>query len=118
MAGVVYRSANGCRTSNDPEVWSNRVRKLSESGFISGHYTGKTDLKLDSLCFLTQTPNFRVIWHSAAIQHSAKYPCNLKHTGKNLYSCYICASVLPHSFCIYCNAFIFSLILKSNVPDL
>ena len=30
-----------------------RVRKLNESGSISGHYTGKTDLKLDSLSFLT-----------------------------------------------------------------
>ena len=30
-----------------------RVRKLNESGSISGHYTGKTDVKLDSLSFLT-----------------------------------------------------------------
>ena len=30
-----------------------RVRKLSESGSIYGHYAGKTDLKLDSLSFLT-----------------------------------------------------------------
>ena len=30
-----------------------RVRKLNELGSISGHYTGKTDLKLDSLTFLT-----------------------------------------------------------------
>ena len=30
-----------------------RVRKLNESGSISGHHTGKTDLKLDSLSFLT-----------------------------------------------------------------
>ena len=33
-----------------------RVRKLNESGSISGHYTGKTDLKLDSLSFLTLIP--------------------------------------------------------------
>ena len=30
-----------------------RVRKLSESGSIWSHYTGKIDLKLDSLSFLT-----------------------------------------------------------------
>ena len=30
-----------------------RVSKLSESGFIKGPYTGKSDLKLDSLSFLT-----------------------------------------------------------------
>ena len=30
-----------------------RVRKLSESGSISGPYTGKTDLKLDLLNLLT-----------------------------------------------------------------
>ena len=39
------------------------VRKLNESGSISGHYTGKTDLKLDSLSFLTlvtKLEHFRV----------------------------------------------------------
>jgi len=30
-----------------------RVRKLSESGFIKDQYTERTDLKLDSLSFLT-----------------------------------------------------------------
>ena len=28
-----------------------RMRKQNESGSIQGHQTGKTDLKLDSLCF-------------------------------------------------------------------
>ena len=37
-----------------------RVRKLSESGFIYGHYAGKTDLKLDSLNF-SGVVHFRVV---------------------------------------------------------
>ena len=32
------------------------VRKLSESGFIKGQYTGRTDLKLDSLSHQTSEP--------------------------------------------------------------
>ena len=36
-----------------------RVSKLSQPGFIEGHYTGKTDLKLDSLSFLTLIINFQ-----------------------------------------------------------
>ena len=36
-----------------------RVSKLSQPGSIEGHYTGKTDLKLDSLSFLTLIINFQ-----------------------------------------------------------
>ena len=36
-----------------------RVSKLSQPGSIDGHYTGKTDLKLDSLSFLTLIINFK-----------------------------------------------------------
>ena len=32
---------------------------MSESGSIKGHYTGKTDLKLDSLSFLTLITNLQ-----------------------------------------------------------
>ena len=39
------------------------VRKLSESGSISGPYTGKTDLKLDLLSFLTLVT--KLLSHSA-----------------------------------------------------
>ena len=38
-------------TLNTEWLWS--LRKLSESGSIQGHYTEQTDLKLDSLSFLT-----------------------------------------------------------------
>ena len=40
-----------------------RVRKLSESGSISGPYTGKTDLKLDLLNLLTLIT--KLLSHSA-----------------------------------------------------
>ena len=40
-----------------------RVRKLSESGSISGPYTGKTDLKLDLLSLLTLIT--KLLSHSA-----------------------------------------------------
>ena len=49
-----------------------RVRKLSESGSIWSHYTGKIDLKLDSLSFLTLITKLQSIWRSAFyILHSA-----------------------------------------------
>ena len=35
-----------------------QVKKLSESGSTLGQYTGKTDLKLDSLSFLTLITKF------------------------------------------------------------
>ena len=41
-----------CRMPNDLK-FSEWVRKLSESGFVKGLDTWKTDLKLDSLSFLT-----------------------------------------------------------------
>ena len=41
-----------CRMPNDLK-FSDWVRKLSESGFMKGLYTWKTDLKVDSLSFLT-----------------------------------------------------------------
>ena len=34
-------------------LWLVKVSEVSESGFIKGHYIGKTDLKFDSLSFLT-----------------------------------------------------------------
>ena len=40
-----------------------RVRKLSESGSISGPYTGKSDLKLDLLSLLTLIT--KLLSHSA-----------------------------------------------------
>ena len=40
-----------------------RVRKMSESGSISGPYTGKTDLKLDLLNLLTLIT--KLLSHSA-----------------------------------------------------
>ena len=36
-----------------------QVKKLSESGSTWGQYTGKTDLKLDSLSFLTLITKFQ-----------------------------------------------------------
>ena len=36
-----------------------RVKKQSKSGSIWGRYTGKTDLKLDSLSFLTLITKFQ-----------------------------------------------------------
>ena len=41
------------------------VRKLSESGFIKGQYTGRTDLKLDSLSHQTSEP-FGVLQNTPA----------------------------------------------------
>ena len=45
--------------------FSDWVRKLSESGFMKGLYTWKTDLKLDSLGFLTLNTKLRAIRCSA-----------------------------------------------------
>ena len=51
-----------------------RVRNLSKSGFIYGHCTGKTDLKLDSLSLLTLIPKLQSHLQFC-IRHFAKYPC-------------------------------------------
>ena len=81
-----------------------RVRKLSESGSISGHYTGKTDLKLDSLSFLTLIAKLQS--HSAGVLCSAKYPCHVEGQIKLLVQRNVTdksaklgtISVSPHSF--------------------
>ena len=51
LAGVFFRTQNVKHRMTLSLVI--RIRKLSESGSISGPYTGTTDLKLDLLSFLT-----------------------------------------------------------------
>ena len=74
VPGIFCRMLNGCQTPNWLWCLVIRVRKLSESDSTWGHYTGKTDQKLDSLRFLTLINKLHS--HSAAVRHSAKYPCH------------------------------------------
>ena len=57
---------------NTKWLWSLEIRvsKLSESGSIWGHYNGQTDLKLDSLSFLTLFTKFQSHLEFADLQNA------------------------------------------------
>ena len=75
LAGVFFRTPNVKHGMTLSLVI--RVRKLSESGSISGPYTGKSDLKLDLLSLLTlitikTSESFGVLQNTPAASKGAK----------------------------------------------